>query len=200
MRLMGWLTTMVVCDYFMILLIWWPLAPINSDTMPSGTKIMTENASFFVRLKAPYTSDSIAFAHWYFFSISTSYTYVPRWLPKWDSPYLDVAPVEVGDREVRVEANVLDLVCRRHACEPFLQVAQLAQYVIVHVDLEAEDLALLELRLQIGIAAPTLALFITEWLDVYLTGELCRSLFLRVEGTALSMVVLRCRLGLSAIN
>ena len=46
MRLIGWFTTIVVCDYFMILFIWWPLAPISRDTMPSGTKIMTEKASF----------------------------------------------------------------------------------------------------------------------------------------------------------
>lgn len=63
---------MVVCDSFIILFIWWPFAPIRSDTIPSGTNIMTEKAYRFILLKDWYTSDSIDFAHWYFLSISTS--------------------------------------------------------------------------------------------------------------------------------
>jgi len=50
--LMGWLTTIVVWLSFIILLIWCPLAPISSDTIPYGTKIMMEKASFFVLLNA----------------------------------------------------------------------------------------------------------------------------------------------------
>ena len=95
---------------------------------------------------------------------------------------------------------MLHLVCCRHAREPLLQVPQLAQHVVVHVDLEAEDLPLLELRLQARIPAAPLALFITKSHPPYLTGELPISAGLRAPTAGLSLLVLRCRLGLSAIN
>ena len=73
---------------------------------------------------------------------------------------MDVSAVEIGDGEIRVEANMLHLMRCDHAQEPLLQVSQLAQDVIVHVDLKAEDLALLKGELHGGVGAAALALLI----------------------------------------
>lgn len=75
--------------------------------------------------------------------------------------------------------------------EPLLKIAQLAEDVIIDVDLEAEDLALLQLRLQTGVIAPRLALVVTEWGGMYLSGEELNSEGRREREAGLSGLVLR---------
>lgn len=75
--------------------------------------------------------------------------------------------------------------------EPLLKIAQLAEDVIIDVDLEAEDLSLLQLRLQAGVIAAGLALVVTEWGGMYLSGEELNSEGRREREAGLSGLVLR---------
>jgi hypothetical protein len=72
--------------------------------------------------------------------------------------YLYVPAVEVGDGEVGVESDVLNCICGGEDLKPVLKAAQLAQDVIINVDLKAEDFSLLQHRLHSRVAAPPLAL------------------------------------------
>lgn len=75
--------------------------------------------------------------------------------------------------------------------EPLLKIAQLAEDVIIDVDLEAEDLPLLQLRLQAGVIAARLALVVTKWGGMYLRGEELNSEGRREREAGLSGLVLR---------
>ena len=46
----------------MILLIWWPLVPMRRETMPSGTKMMTEKDSVLIFLDPAILTTIAAFA------------------------------------------------------------------------------------------------------------------------------------------
>ena len=107
------------------------------------------------------------------------------------NPYLDVAAIEIGDGEIGVEPDVLNGVSGGQQLEPLLKVAQLAEDVIIDVDLEAEDLALLQLRLKAGVVAPRLALLVTEWGGKYLSGEELNSEGRRERDAGLSGLALR---------
>ena len=109
--------------------------------------------------------------------------------------------MQVGDREVGVEADVLDAIRGLEVGEPFLHRAQRVQDIVVDVDFESEDFPLLQLGLQSGVVASGLAFFPAAWGNGYLKGEACSSDTRRPTTLILSPVLLRIdRFGLSVIN
>ena len=91
-------------------------------------------------------------------------------LPAWRWRYLNVTPVEVRYRQVRVEPDVLYPVGGLQLLQPSCHWLQLVQDVVVHVHLETKDLAFVEGRLQLQVAPP-LALVEAAWDEAYLLGE-----------------------------
>jgi hypothetical protein len=85
--------------------------------------------------------------------------------------YLYVSTVQVRDSQVRVETNVFHSMGAGQSLEPFLNNSQLAEDIIVHVDLESEYFLFLEMRLHVGVCASSLTLFVAECMAIYLKGE-----------------------------
>ena len=109
--------------------------------------------------------------------------------------------MQVGDREVGVEADVLEPIRTPEVGKPFFHRAQGVEDIVVDVDFESEDFSLLELGLQSGVVASGFAFFPAAWGNGYLKGEACSSDTRRPTTLILSPVLLRIdRLGLSVIN